>query len=115
MTVTEMYRVLGVILNMEIINVTEIASYWSTSWSANIPFFSSIFSWNRFELIFWMLHVSSVPAGRTAKRLDKLQTLLEGLITNFKANMQPSANLSVDETMIGFRGRFGAKQYNYAK
>ena len=25
--------------------------------------------------------------------------------------MNPSPNLSVDETMVGFRGRFGAKQY----
>ena len=25
--------------------------------------------------------------------------------------MHPSSNLSVDETMVGFRGRFGAKQY----
>ena len=39
------------------------------------------------------------------------RTLLDGLISNFKANMKPSSNLSVDETMIGFRGRFGAKQY----
>ena len=38
---------------------------------------------------------------------EQSQRLLDGLITNFKENMQPSANLSVDETMIGFRGRFG--------
>ena len=25
--------------------------------------------------------------------------------------MHPSSNLSVDETMVGFRGQFGAKQY----
>ena len=58
-----------------------------------------------------MLHVSSVPDGCIPKRLDKVPTLLDGLISNFKANMKPSSNLSVDETMIGFRGRFGAKQY----
>ena len=33
------------------------------------------------------------------------------LVTNFKRNMHPSSNLSADETMVGFRGRFGAKQY----
>lgn len=111
MTVPEMYGFLAVVINMGIIKVPEISSYWSTSWTSHIPFFSSIFSRNRFELIFWMLHVSSVPDGRTPKRLDKVRTLLDGLITNFKSSMQPSSNLSVDETMIGFRGRFGAKQY----
>ena len=58
-----------------------------------------------------MLHVSSVPDGCIQKRLDKVRTLLDGLISNFKANMKPSSNLSVDETMIGFRCRFGAKEY----
>ena len=112
MTVPEMYDFLAVVINMGIIKVPEISSYWSTSWTSHTPFFSSIFSRNRFELIFWMLHVSSVPDGRTPKRLDKVRTLLDGLITNFKSSMQPSSNLSVDETMIGFRGRFGAKLPN---
>ena len=110
-TVLEMYGFLALIINMGIITVPEISSYWNTSWTSNIPFFNSAFSRNHFELSFWMLHVRSVPDGRTPKRLDKVQTLLDGLITNFKANLQPSSNLSVDETMIGFRDRFGTKQY----
>ena len=92
MTVPEMYGFLAIVINMGIIKVPEICSYWSTSWTSHIPFFSSIFSRNRFELIFWMLHVSSVPDGRTPKRLDKVRTLLDGLITNFKSSMQPSSN-----------------------
>ena len=40
-----------------------------------------------------------------------LQDTLDALISNFKRNMHPSKNLSVDETMVGFRRRFGAKQY----
>ena len=43
------------------------------------------------------------------------QTILQDAfikyISNFKRNMHPSRNVSVDETMVGFRGRFGAKQY----
>ena len=96
---------------MGIINVPELASYWITSWTSHIPFFGNILPRNRFELIFWMLHVSSVPVGQTPKRIDKVRVLLDELISSFKANWQPSQNLSVDETMIGFRGRFGAKQY----
>ena len=55
--------------------------------------------------------MSSIPTGHTPKRLHKVQVLLDVLFANFKGNMHPSANLSIDETMIGFRGRFGAKQY----
>ena len=111
-TTTEMYGFLAVIMNMGIINVPDIASYWSTSWTTSIPFFGQLFSRNRFEIVFWMLHVSSVPDGQTTpKRLDKVRILMDALISNFKKNMNPSPNLSVDETMVGFRGRFGAKQY----
>ena len=110
-TVAEMHGFLAVILNMGIITAPDIGTYWSTSWISQIPFFGQLFSKNRFEMILWMLHVSSIPTGHTPKRLHKVQVLLDVLIANFKGNMHPSANLSVDETMIGFRGRFGAKQY----
>ena len=108
-TTTEMYGFLAVIMNMCIINVPELASYWSTSWTTSIPFFGELFSRNRFEILFWKLHVSSVPDGQTPKRLDKVRILMDALIFNLKKQLNPSPNLSVDETMFGFRGRFGAK------
>lgn len=40
-----------------------------------------------------------------------MKRTLDALIVNFKQNIHPSRNLSVDETMVGFRGRYGAKQY----
>lgn len=110
-TISEMYGFLAIILNMGIITVPDIGSYWSTSWVSQISFFRKLFSRNRFEIILWMLHVSSIPTGDTPKRLHKVDILLNALVTNFKKNMHPSSNLSVDETMVGFRGRFGAKQY----
>lgn len=110
-TLPEMHGFLAVILNMGIITAPDIGSYWSTSWISQIPFFGQLFSKNRFEMILWMLHVSSTPNGQRPKRLHKVQLLLDALVKNFKGNMNPSANLSVDETMVGFRGRFGAKQY----
>ena len=103
-TTTEMYGFLAVIMNMGIINVPDLASYWSTSWTTSIPFFGELFSRNRFEILFWMLHVSSVPDGQTPKRLDKVRILMDALIFNFKKSMDPSPNLSVDETMVGFEG-----------
>lgn len=106
-----MYAFLAVILNMGIINLPDVPSYWSTSWSSSIPFFGSVFSRARFESIFWMFHISHVPDNATYRRIDKVKILQDRLITTFKSNMQPSSELSVDETMVGFRGRFGPKQY----
>ena len=40
-----------------------------------------------------------------------MKLLVECLITKFQARFYPGQELAVDETMVGFRGRFGAKQY----
>ena len=53
-----------------------------------------------------MLHV-----GEGEGRIDKVKTLCEALISNFQRNYLPGENLAVDETMVGFRGQFGPKQY----
>ena len=92
------YGYLELIINMGITNVPDLGSYWRKSCSSSIPFFSDLFTRNRFELLIWMLHVSSVPVSQTQKRLDKVRVLLEALINKFKVHMKPS----FDETMIGY-------------
>ena len=70
-------------MNMGIINVPDLESYWSTSWTTSIPFLGELFPRNRFEIKFWMLHVSSVPDCQTPKRLDKVRIPMDALISNF--------------------------------
>ena len=43
------------------------------------------------------------------KRVDKMKLLHDCLITEFQARFYPGQELDVDETMVGFRDRFGAK------
>jgi hypothetical protein len=40
---------------------------------------------------------------------------MEMLVPNFQRCFLPGRNISVDETMVGFRGRFGSRQYMPAK
>ena len=47
--------------------------------------------------------------------MDKVKLLYDCLITTFQARFYPGQELAVDETMVGFRGRFGAKQYMLQK
>ena len=111
MSMSEMEGFLAVVMNMGVIQVPDITSYWSTNWLSAIPFFGRMFSRERFEQIFWMLHVSHCDPDLPEKRIDKVKMDLELLITNFKKSFSPKRNLAVDETMVGFRGRFGPKQY----
>ena len=100
---------------MGLIQLPTLESYWSSSWTGNIPFFSKAFTRNRFEQIFWMLHVSRDDPQNPGKKINKVKDVLDMLIYNFQKAYSPSRNLSADETMVGFRGRFAAKQYMPAK
>ena len=55
-----------------------------------------------------MLHISTEDEANPGK---KLKDILNILINNFQQAFSPGGNLSVDETMVGFRGCFAAKQY----
>ena len=65
--------------------------------------------------MFWMLHVSREDPQHPGKRINKVKDIVDILISNFQQSFTPGRNLAVDETMVGFRGRFGAKQYMPAK
>lgn len=108
---TEMEGFLAIILNMGLIEMPEIENYWSTSWLSEVPFFAKVLSRDRFLLIFWLLHVSHEQNNHEPRRIDKVKSLLDLLVPKFQECYKPSQNLAVDETMVGFRGRFGAKQY----
>ena len=56
-----------------------------------------------------MLHVGK--AGNVPRKLDKIKSLLDILLPRFRALYCPSPSLAIDETMVGFRGRFGSIQY----
>ena len=109
-SILEMKGFLGIIINMGIINLPEISDYWKLSWESNIPFFSRVMPRNRFQDIFYGLHVSHSEAI-TVTKLDKLKMFLTKLVPKFRQHYSPSRHISIDETMIGFRGRFGSRQY----
>ena len=114
-TPEEMEGFFGVIINMGLIQLPNLEAYWKTSWTAHIPFFGQVFPRNRFEQIFWMLHVSREDPANPGKKINKVKDILDLLIPNFQRSFYPDRNISVDETMVGFRGRFAAKQYMPAK
>ena len=102
---------LAIVLNMGIIHLPELEDYWRTSWVCSVPFFGRVLPRDRFELIFWMLHVGHSNTGSPMKKIDKVNTFLNMLLSKFRASYDVGRNIAIDETMVGFRGRFAAKQY----
>ena len=107
-TLTEMKAFVGVIIQMGLVQLSDIKDYWSTHITLNLPFFRSVFSRDRFLQIFWMLHV-----GETAShsKRSKIQPFIDLIIPLFQRYLNPSQELSIDESMIAFRGRVGFRQY----
>ena len=98
----------GLILNMGLVQVPEIKEYWSRHETLNLPFFRRVFSRDRFLQIFWNLHVGEIN-GLT--RRSKIQGLVDLVIPLFQSLFVPSQAISIDEAMIGFRGRVSFRQY----
>ena len=94
---------------MGIIQVPNIEAYWSTAWTSEI--FSRVLRRDRFQQLFWLLHVSHDDSDVPLARINKVKALLDLLVPNFQESYTPSQDISVDETMVGFRRPFGAKQY----
>ena len=99
-----------------IIRIILYRSYWSNSWPYQNNNFRDIMSSHRFELLLKFLHLndSKKQPARGQPGYDKLykvRPLLDAVVKNFQANYTPSENLSIDESMIGFKGRLAFLQY----
>ena len=99
--VTVMKGFIAVILNMGIVQLTNLKDYWSTDDTTNFPFFRSVFSRDRFFQTFGMLHVGDPDS--TTKR-DKIQPFLDRLCLVFENAYMPSQEIVVDESVASFRG-----------
>ena len=107
-TVEEMKGFIAVVLNMGIVQLTNLKDYWSTDDITNFPFFRSVFSRDRFFQIFGMLYVGD-PDGTTKR--SKIQPLLDRLCPVFEATFTPDRQIAVDESVINFKGRVSFRQY----
>ena len=98
---------------MGLVNFPQVEEYWATTWPYSNLTFSKVMSRDRFSLLMRFLHLNDstgyIKKGEPGHDpLYKLQPLLE---LNFQAAYIPGRELSVDESMIGFKGRLSWIQY----
>ena len=101
---------------MGLINYPGIEDCWVTTWPFATSSFSSVLKRDRFSLIMRFLHLNDsthyIPKGQPGyDAIFKLRPFLDPLITNFQAAYSLGREVSVDEGMIGFKGRLGFLQY----
>lgn len=90
--------------------------YWSADENFLVPRVASIMTMKRFLNILRYLHINDntlMPERRSNAfdKLFKIRPMIKHLNSVFELSFSPDRHLSVDESMVGFKGRSGIKQY----
>ena len=112
----EMKLFLGMILVMGVHRLPQLEDYWSSNPLLGSKALVSGMSWRRFRVILSCLHIAdnslAIPRGQPGfDKLYKIRPLLNILISNFQNVYSPHREVSIDEAMVGFKGRNTMKQY----
>jgi hypothetical protein len=65
----------------------------------------------RFELLMQFFHISSPPEQPTTDKLQKIRPVMDRVVNNYMAAYIPTKDLSVDESIILFKGRLSWVQF----
>ena len=114
LTVPECRTWLGLLLTTCVVQkVGRLADYWSRNAATLTPSFGKTMPCLRFLQILRYLHFVDNEGADTDKTLKtwKVQKLLDYLVKRYRDVYTPRRELSVDETMLKFKGRLSIKQY----
>lgn len=114
LTIEELKIFIGLVLHMGTIRMNRLQDYWRTHRLYHQPSFSNIMSRDRFMLILRCLHFVKNPLPEEPKPADRLYKI-RPIIDYFNFRMPeiyyPNKDLSLDESMVLWRGRLVFRQY----
>ena len=115
-TVTELKAFFGLVLAIGIHRLPRLHDYWDRHWVLNVPQFAQIFSRDKFKYLWANLHLvdnqRALPrTDPSHDRLFKVRPVIDKLRNTFAEHYVPGQNVSVDESMVRFKGRSTLKQY----
>jgi len=92
---------------MVVPNIHYNKNYWSQEFVFRVPFFDKVFTSKCFLHIFWMLHLETVSTADSLRtRTQKVSNFPKYINASFRDHFIPGQNLSVDESVVGFKGKF---------
>ena len=106
---------IGINIAMGIKDLPEITDYWAQEPIIRSPWFPSVMSLKRFQAISRFIHfadnATALPRNNpTYDKLWKIRSVIESVNRQAQASYTPGKSISIDESMIGTRGRL-----SYAK
>ncbi|KAM7281296.1 piggyBac transposable element-derived protein 4-like, partial [Ixodes scapularis] len=110
----ELMTFFALIILQGVIEKPDVKSYWSTREVLRTPAFGDVISRDRFMLIMKFLHFTDNEApvdGHPNPKLRKLWPVLTRMTEMFQTLYTPERDVSVDESLLRFKGRLSWKQY----
>ena len=106
---------MGINIIMGISRLPHLALFWSSDDYFGNQGVKKVMTRNRFQEISCYLHFSDSSVEPTRgtpgfDRLYKIRPVFNSVLGNCQTKFKPTKNLSVDEGMIGFRGRLSFRQ-----
>lgn len=116
LTINKLRMWLGLYFAMGIVQKPSLQSYWEKDQVTVTPSFGNIMSSNRFMNILRFIHFvdneSEVPCNPAQHDcLFKIHSVLDELQRQFRQNYIPAREVSIDQTMVKFKGRKFFRQF----
>ena len=109
-TVDEMRKFIGIVFVMGLVSLPSYKKYWSRDPIYKNHFFRNVMSRERFERIMRFLHFGDQPKFED-DRLAKIRMILDHFNKVMSEIITPDKKLSLDESMMLWRGRLMFRQY----
>ena len=101
---------IGLSLLMGIVQKSDVKDYWSTDHEIATPFFPATMPRRTYLNILYNLHLHDITTSDPNDKLRKVRPFITYLNRKW-ASVQPGKYISVDESIIRFKGRIFLKQY----
>ena len=105
-----MFAFLSVVINMGLNKKPTLHAYWTTCYeSQSTPWFGNHFNRDRYYLLLKFLRFNNnedLPApDHQDFKLHKVQPIITHLSKKFLRFYRPHENISIDESMVGYKGK----------
>lgn len=110
LTAGEFKTFLGLLFHMGTIKLNRINDYWKTNPLFSLPVFANYMSRNRFILILRALHFC-VNTDEAVSKLYKISPLIDFFNDRMAAIYYPKREITIDESLVLWRGRLQFRQY----
>ena len=114
-SVEELKSFMAILLLCDYVIVPRRSMYWEHSEDTHNPVVSSLMSRNRFDSIIQNLHLADNMNLDISDKFAKVREIINHMNDSCLKNFLPQETISIDESMIPYFGRQGAKQYIHGK